>query len=62
MARAALRLLRTGSDADDLRVPIATAMLDIYGDMLDDEALADAVGAMIPFELAELGPVLERPG
>jgi|HubBroStandDraft_6_1064221.scaffolds.fasta_scaffold69528_3 hypothetical protein len=54
MARAALRLLGAGQDGDDLRVPIASALIEIYGDDLDDEAVADAIAVMFPIELSEL--------
>ncbi len=56
MARAALRLLAAGQDGDDLRVPIASALIEIYGDQLDDEAVADAITVMFPVELSELSP------
>jgi len=55
MARAALRLVRAGDDGDDLRVPIASALLEIYGDALDDDALTAAIAVILPVELAELG-------
>jgi hypothetical protein len=58
MARAALRLIRAGLDGDDLRVPIATALIELYGDELDDRAIADAVEIMLPIEMAELAQVL----
>jgi hypothetical protein len=54
MARAALRLVQIGTDGDDLRVPIAAALIEIYGDTLDDEAVADAIAIILPIELAEL--------
>jgi hypothetical protein len=55
MARAARRL--SGGDRDeDLRVPIASALVEIYGDDLDDESLVDAIRAILPIELAELTP------
>jgi hypothetical protein len=56
MARATLRLLRRGVDRDDLRLPIASALVELYGE-LDDAAIADAVAAMLPIELAELAPL-----
>jgi len=56
MARAALRLLRSGQDGDDLRVPIASALLEIYGDQLDDDVLAHAIAVILPVELAEMRP------
>jgi hypothetical protein len=59
MARAALRLLDRDGDAGDLRLPIASALVEIYGD-LDDDAIADAVRTMLPIELAELAPLTPR--
>lgn len=38
-----LQLIRAGQDGDDLRVPIAAALIQLYGDELDDAVdLADA--------------------
>jgi hypothetical protein len=56
MARAALRLLDRADDRGDLRVPIASALVELYGE-LDDDAIAEAVRAMLPIELAELAPL-----
>jgi hypothetical protein len=58
MARAALALYEAGDPGEDLRVPIASALLDLYGDRVEDEELADLVEAMLPIELRALG--LER--
>ena len=55
MARAALRLYEAGDPGHDLRVPIAAALLDIYGSDLEDEELARLVEAMLPIELMALG-------
>ena len=55
MARAALRLLRSGEDGGDLRVPIASALLEIYGDELDEDVLVHAIAVILPVELRELG-------
>ena len=60
MARAALRLLDLAGDGDDLRVPIAAALVELYverGHALDDDAIAEAVRVMLPIELAELAPI-----
>jgi hypothetical protein len=57
LARATLHLIRAGQDGDDLRVPIAAALIEIYGDALDDEAVAHAIGIMLPVELAELARI-----
>jgi hypothetical protein len=54
MARAALRLY--GSESADLRAPIASALIEIYGDVMDDESLVDAIRTMLPIEAAELTP------
>ncbi len=55
MARAAVRLYEAGDPGDDLRVPIAVALLERYQSSVDDEALADFVEAMLPIESAALG-------
>ena len=55
MARAAMKLFQEGDAGDDLRVPIALAMIDVYAGALDDETLADLVLAMLPIEIASLG-------
>jgi len=56
MARAALRMYRDGDGGDDLRVPIAAALIEVYGVDLDDESLVAAIAAMLPVELDELSP------
>jgi hypothetical protein len=55
MARAALRLYGAGDPGQDLRVPIAAALLEVYAARLPDEELAALVEAMLPLELAALG-------
>jgi hypothetical protein len=55
MARAALRLYEARDPGHDLRVPIASALLEIYGSTLEDEALASLVEAMLPIERRTLG-------
>lgn len=55
MARAAFRLMREGDDCEDLRVPIAVAVVGFYG-ALPDAELAEIVEAMLPIETAELAP------
>ncbi len=55
MARAAVALYEKGDAGDDIRVPIALALLEAYADKLDDETLAELVDAMLPIELAALG-------
>jgi len=60
MARAALRLLHAGETADDLRVPIVSALLELYGNDLTDLELARLVEAMAPIEAAELAPSIAR--
>jgi hypothetical protein len=49
MARAALRLYRSDASWEDLRLPIASALLQIYGELSDVE-LADLVETMLPIE------------
>lgn len=53
MSRAALELYAAGETLTDLRVPIAAALVDCYGDARIDE-LAEAVGVMLRIETAEL--------
>lgn len=62
MARAAVKLYDAGDPGEDLRVPIALALLESYADGLDDEVLAEMIEAMLPIEAASLGlgiPVAE---
>ena len=56
MARAAFHLYGSGDDGSDLRLAIAHAAVEIYGDRKCDEELADIVEAMLPIEAAELDP------
>jgi hypothetical protein len=57
MARAALRLVPVvGKDKSDLRMPIALAFLDFYGEHIDDEVLASLVALVLPIEERELDP------
>lgn len=49
MARAAVRLYGDEAPWRDLRLPIASALLEIY-DELTDEELADLIEAMLPVE------------
>jgi hypothetical protein len=61
MARAALDLLECGADANDgndLRVPIAVALIDIYGADTSDDRIAELVAVMLPIEMRELDPRL----
>jgi hypothetical protein len=55
MARAALHLYEAGDPGDDLRVPIATALLEVYGSRVEDEDLCALVEAMLPLEMRALG-------
>jgi hypothetical protein len=55
MARAALHLYGTGDPGQDLRVPIAHAIVEIYTSETPDEELIDLVEAMLPIELNALG-------
>ena len=57
MARASLHLYQQGDDGDDLRVPIARALIELCGDSMDDEELAHCVAAMLPIEARALGLV-----
>jgi hypothetical protein len=58
MARAALRLLRAGDAPEDLRAPIAAALLELYEDRLDDDGLVSCIEVMLPIERAQLPPSL----
>ena len=60
MARAAFRLYGTGDEGDDLRVPVAFAVVEIYGRELPDEEVASLVEAMVPIEERELDPARAR--
>ncbi len=61
MARAALRLQRSGAPWQDLRLPIASALLERYPEAADEE-LAALVEVMLPVEEAELAAAWgERP-
>ncbi|MBI2895329.1 MAG: hypothetical protein HYY06_17370 [Deltaproteobacteria bacterium] len=50
MARAAVRLMASGDEGADLRVPIASALVELYGPDLDDDELADMVEVLLPIE------------
>lgn len=56
MARAAYQLFSLGDGSEDLRVPVAWAVLDLYGDALDDADVARRVEAMVLIEERELDP------
>ena len=55
MTRAAAALYENGDPGDDLRVPIALALLDTYQSSIDDEVLAELVETMLPIEATSLG-------
>lgn len=57
MARAALRLVGAGIDGDDLRVPVASALVELYGIDAPEEHIAELVEAILPIEERELDPV-----
>ena len=54
MARAAVKLFEANDPGDDLRVPIALAMLETYAEV-DNDTLAELIEAMLPIEKASLG-------
>ena len=56
MARAAFHLYGAGDPGDDLRTPIAYALLELYGNELSDDEIATYVAVMAPVEAAELDP------
>jgi hypothetical protein len=49
LARAAVRLQRMGAPWRDLRLPIASALLELYPDATDEE-LARRIEALLPLE------------
>ena len=55
MARAALVLRDANAPEDDLRLPIAVALVHLYGETADEAMVADFVGELLPIELAEAG-------
>ena len=56
MARAAVRLLHHGDAGDDLRVPIASALIELYGDDVNDDDVTRMVEAVLPIEAREIEP------
>lgn len=60
MARAAVRLYGQGNSGRDLRVPIAFALVQLYGADAPDDALAGYVEAMLPIEEGEILPRAAR--
>lgn len=55
VARVAYRLLREGADDSDLRLPVACALVEVYG-TLPDQELALLTEVLTPIEAAELDP------
>ena len=55
MARAALVLRDAKAPGDDLRLPIALALVNLYGDEADELMVADYVAELLPIELSESG-------
>lgn len=53
MMRAALALMESDDDGSDLRIPIATALIDVLGAELGDAEIARLVAAMLPLKAAE---------
>ena len=56
MARAAFHLFGAGDTGNDLRTPIAYALVELYGSDISDEEIAKLVIAMAPVEARELDP------
>jgi hypothetical protein len=59
MARAAVQLYERGGEErakEDLRVPIALALVEIYGADTPDETLATWIETLLPIEEAEVMP------
>jgi hypothetical protein len=59
MARAALRLHRTGAPWADLRLPIATALVETVRDLTDEE-VAGCVEVLLPLEAAPFTRLFPR--
>jgi hypothetical protein len=57
MARAALRLMAAGAPWRDLRLPIASALAELYPEASDEE-LAEAIEALLPLEARGAPPDL----
>ena len=55
MARAALILRDAKAPEDDMRLPIAVALVNLYGEAADEQMVCDFVGELLPIELAESG-------
>jgi hypothetical protein len=56
MARAALRILTESGDGEDLRVPIVSALFELYGEECPEERVFAYVEAILPIERRELTP------
>lgn len=50
MARASLALVRRGEPREDLRIPVAEALLQIYGAELTDAELFSMIQVILPVE------------
>ena len=61
LARAAYRGYVDGSGLDDIRAPIAAALIESYGDQ-DELVLAVGISAILPLVLAEMAPQPVRSG
>lgn len=60
MMRAAVRLRAGGDAGGDLRVPVATALCDLYGEAVSDAELARLVEVVTPVEALELVPLVRE--
>jgi hypothetical protein len=56
MMRAARRLMDAGDPGDDLRVPMASAFVELFGDELSDDDIVRLMHEMLPLELLEAAP------
>lgn len=50
MMRAALRLYEAGDDWSDLRVPIVSALVELYGEQTETALLVEMVAVLAPLE------------
>jgi hypothetical protein len=56
MARAALSLVHNTPHGDQLRIPMAMALLELYGEVADDELVA-MMDALVPLESVSQIPI-----
>lgn len=60
MMRAALRLYEAGDEGSDLRVPIVSALVELYGEQTETALLVEMVAVLAPLERLPRSAVLEQ--